>query len=65
MRMLPVKFSDTQLEKIKDTSGVININTSKISRAALKIGLERINALAEKDLSKAVDLVLVNDALAK
>ena len=65
MKMLPVKFSDTQTLKIKDLVSVVGIDNSKIARAAMRLGLMQIQALAARDLEKAKDLVLVNDARAK
>ncbi len=65
MKTLGVKFSDTQILKIKDVSGVVGIDASKLSRAAMKLGLAQIQALAARDLDKAKDLVLINDARAK
>lgn len=65
MKMLPVKFSDTQALKIKDVKEVTGIDSSKISRAALRLGLNQIQALAARDLEKAIDLILINDARSK
>lgn len=65
MKMLPVKFSETQLLKIKDVVDVVDIDASKVSRAALRIGLNHIASLAAKDLERAKDVVLVNDARSK
>jgi hypothetical protein len=65
MKMLPVKFSETQLLKIKDVVGVVDIDTSKVARAALRLGLMQIQSLAARDIEKARDLVLVNDARSK
>ena len=65
MRTLNVRFSDTQQLKIKDISTVVDIDYSKVARAALKLGLTQIEALASRDIDKAVDLVLINDARAK
>jgi len=65
MKMLPVKFSDTQMLKIKDVVAVVGIDTSKVARAALRLGLNQIQALAARDIDKAVDLVLINDVRSK
>ena len=65
MKMLPVKFSDTQVLKIKDVVEVVGIDTSKVSRAAMKLGLAQIQAMAARDIDKAIDLVLINDARSK
>lgn len=65
MKMLPVKFSDAQLLKIKDTVEVVGIDTSKVARAAMRLGLAQINAMASRDVDKAIDLVLINDVRSK
>ena len=65
MKSLGAKFSDTQLLKLKDISGVVGIDGSKLARAALRLGLMQIQSLAARDLDKAVDLVLINDARSK
>ena len=61
MKMLGIQFSDTQALKIKDTALVVNSDSSKVARAAMRLGLMQINALAARDVGKAVDLVLIND----
>ena len=65
MKSLGAKFSDTQVLKIKDMKELTGIDSSKISRAALRLGLQQIQALASRDLDKAIDLVLINDARSK
>jgi|TARA_R110002110_G_scaffold412667_1_gene638899 hypothetical protein len=65
MKSLGAKFSDTQVLKIKDMKDITGIDSSKISRAALRLGLMQIQALAAKDVDKAIDLVLINDARSK
>ena len=65
MKTLSVRFSDTQQLKIKDVSSVVDIDYSKVARAAMKLGLTQIAALAGRDIDKAIDLVLINDARAK
>ena len=65
MKTLGVKFSDTQVLKIKDVSEVVGIDASKLSRAAMRLGISQIETLASRDIDKAVDLVLINDARSK
>lgn len=65
MKMLPVKFSDTQALKIKDMVEVVGIDNSKVARAALRLGLMQIESLAARDIDKAIDLVLINDVRSK
>ena len=40
-------------------------DASKVARAAMKLGLAQIQALAARDVDKAIDLVLINDARSK
>jgi len=63
--MLPVKFSEAQALKIKDVVEVVGTDSSKVARAAMRLGLMQIIALSSRDVAKAIDLVLINDALAK
>ena len=63
--MLPVKFSEAQTLKIKDVVEVVGIDNSKVARAALRLGLMQIQALAARDVEKAIDLILINDARSK
>jgi hypothetical protein len=65
MKVLPVKFSDTQTLKIKDVVEVVGTDASKVARAAMRLGLNQIQAMASRDLDKAKDLVLINDARSK
>ena len=65
MKMLPVKFSETQTLKIKDVVEVVGIDASKVSRAAMRLGIAQIEALAARDIDKAIDLVLINDVRSK
>jgi hypothetical protein len=65
MKMLNVRFSETQKLKIDDLSGVVNIDSSKIARAAMKLGMELLVIAASKDINEATKKILINDALAK
>ena len=65
MKVLAVKFSDTQTLKIKDVVDVVGTDVSKVARAAMKLGLAQIQAMAARDVNKAIDLVLINDARSK
>lgn len=65
MKSLGAKFSEKQLDKLKEISEDVGVSGSKLARAALRLGLIQINNLAVKDMEKAVDLVLVHDARAK
>jgi len=65
MKMLGIQFSDTQALRIKDTAVVVGSDMSKVARAAMRLGLAQINAMAARDVDKAIDLVLINDARSK
>lgn len=65
MKVLNVRFSDTQQLVIKDVASVIDMESSKVARAAMRLGLNQIKVLASRDIDKAVDLVLINDARSK
>jgi hypothetical protein len=65
MKMLGIQFSDTQALKIKDTAAVVDSDMSKVARAAMRLGLNQINAMAARDVDKAIGLVLINDARSK
>ena len=56
MKSLGAKFSDTQLLKLKDVSSVVGIDGSKLARAALRLGLQQIQALASRDLGQGYRL---------
>ena len=65
MKVLNVRFGDAQQLKIKDVSSVVGVDYSKVARAAMKLGLSQIQAMASRDIDKAIDLVLINDARSK
>ena len=65
MKTLGVKFSDTQILRLKDVSSTVDIDASKVARAALRLGLNQIVSLSARDLEKAIDLVLINDVRSK
>lgn len=65
MKTLGVKFSEAQSLEIKHTAEIVNVLTSKVARAAMRLGLMQIDNMANKDVKKALDLVLVNDARSK
>lgn len=58
MKPLNVRFPDKQKLTISDLSEVIEINTSTIARAALQIGLEQIEAAANKNPYSAATLCM-------
>lgn len=65
MKSLGAKFSEVQLLALKDASEAIEVSGSQLARAALRLGLNQIKALAARDIEKAKDLVLINDARSK
>lgn len=65
MKMLNVRFSEAQKLKLDDLSDVVDLDVSKVARAALKLGINQILTLGAVDKEKAKELVLINDALAK
>ena len=58
MKPLNVRFPDKQKLTINDLSEVLDINTSTIARAALQIGLEHIEAAANKNPYSAATLCM-------
>ena len=65
MNKLNVRFGETQELKIKDVAEVLGLDTSKIARAALRLGITQFLALASKDIDKAIDLALINEVRAR
>ena len=54
MKLLNVQFSEVQILKIKDAVEVLEITNSKIARAAMRLGMQQILALAARDVDKVV-----------
>ena len=65
MKLLNVQFSEVQILKIKDAVVVLEVTNSRIARAAMRLGMQQILALASRDVDKAKELVLINDAKSK
>lgn len=61
MKRLEVLFPDSQHATIEETSKKTEPNKSKLCRAAMEIGLQKINDLAEKDLDAAQELIAISD----
>ena len=57
--------SHVALSLLSRGDDVVGIDNSKVARAAMRLGIQQILALAARDVDKAVDLVLINDARAK
>ncbi len=65
MKMLNVRFSETQQLKIEDVVDALGVDFSKVSRAAIRIGIQEIISIASVDKERAKELVMINDALSK
>lgn len=65
MKPLDVKFSESAKLELSDLSEAIDIDKSKIARAALYEGLKKLKLVASKDVGSALEMVLINDAKAK
>ena len=65
MKLLNVQFSEVQILKMKDAVDALEVTNSKIARAAMRLGMQQILALAARDIDKAKELVLINDAKSK
>ena len=65
MKVLNVRFSDSQHLKTDDVVNVIGVDFSKVSRTAMRLGIQQIITLAATDPEKAKELVLINDAMSK
>ncbi len=63
--MLNVRFSETQQLKIEDVVDALGVDFSKVSRAAIRIGIQEIISIASVDKERAKELVMINDALSK
>jgi hypothetical protein len=66
MKVLAVKFSESQLKGLKGTADVLGVSVSVIARAALSLGTEQIDIIIRKgNQEKAKKLAIVSDALSK
>ena len=62
MKIIGVQFSEVQVLKIDDVVGSTGISKGKVARAAMHLGMQKILSLADVDINKAKELVLINDA---
>ena len=62
MKIIGVQFSEVQVLKIDDVVGSTGISKGKVARAAMRLGMQQILALAARDVDKAKELILINDA---
>lgn len=62
MKQVGVLFGDSQPLRADDLSDAIGVNKSSILRAALHIGLAKLETVASRSPEEAKDLVVVEDA---
>ena len=58
MKPLNVRFPETAKLKINDIGEALDLFNSDVARAALMIGLEKIQALGSRDKQEAINLVI-------
>ena len=65
MKMLGVKFSDSQHLKLADVATMLGMSKTDIARAALYIGLNEIVSLSSKDVDRGIEFASLNAVKAK
>lgn len=65
MEKLNVRFSDVQKIRIDDVSISMDIDFSKVARAAMKLGIQQLITLGSVCPEKARNLILITDEKAK
>lgn len=65
MKMLGVKFSESQHLQMDDISTELGMSKTDIARAALYIGLNEIKAIASKDTDRGIEFASLNAVKAK
>ena len=65
MKMLGVKFSESQLLKVSEISELLGMNKTDIARAALYIGVNEILSMSSKDLDRGIEFASLNAVKAK
>lgn len=65
MEKLNVRFSDTQRLRIEDVTVLVDLDFSKVARAAMRLGINQLIALGAVEPGKAKNLVVINDLKAK
>ena len=65
MKVLNVRFSDSQHLKLDDLSTLLGMTNSDVARAALYIGLNEILAIAGKDTDRGIEFASLNSVKAK
>lgn len=62
MKQVGVLFGDSQPLRADDLSDAIGVNKSSVLRAALHLGLAKLEAIAARSPEEAKDLTVVEDA---
>jgi len=60
-----IRYSSLYLSWFKYAAEVLGIDSSKLARAALRLGINQLLALASRDVDKAIDLALLNEMRAR
>ena len=62
MKQVGVLFGDSQPLRAEDLSEIIGVNKSSVLRAALHLGLAKIEAVAARSPEEAKNLTVIEDA---
>lgn len=65
MKILSVRFGDSQKLKIDDIANSLGMTSSDIARSAMFLGLQQIMALGSAEVEKAQELVAISNFRAK
>jgi hypothetical protein len=60
MKVLNVRFSESQRLKVSEYAELLNMIESDVARAALYIGLNEIAAIANKDTDRGIEFTSLN-----
>jgi len=62
MKQLGVLFGDTQPLRADDLSDALNVGKSSVMRAAMQIGLAKLESVSSKNIDDAKMLIIFEDA---
>lgn len=62
MKQLGVLFGDTQPLRADDLSDTLNVGKSAVMRAAMQIGLAKLESVSSKNIDDAKMLIILEDA---
>ena len=65
MKMLNVRFSDTQTLKLNEYAGLLNMSVSDVARAALHAGLKEIAVNSAQSIDRGIEFTSLNAVKAK